>query len=95
VGVPSSRVLADTWKELQHFQGLFAEAQQSDHYLLARLNERDFQAAVPLLTASRQELDRLLAKSSQTADRSIDTRYDGRVCRACRSGFRLAHRFTP
>ena len=66
VGVASSKLMDETWKEVAHFQTLFAEAQKSDEYLASRINGAEIENLSNLLSLSRQQLDVTLAKPDKS-----------------------------
>ena len=75
VGIASSKLMDETWKEVAHFQSLFAEAQKSDEYLAFRINGPDVEHLAGLLGLTRQQLDAKLAKSDKSASTvPVDTK---------------------
>ena len=61
-GAPSAQLMADTWKEVSHYQTLFGTAQKSDEYLSTRLHSPELDSLATLLGSSRKDLDGRLAK---------------------------------
>jgi hypothetical protein len=73
-GEPSAQLMATTWKEVSHFQTLFAAAQKSDDYLATRLRSPELEGLAALLGASRRDLDARLAQpSSGSSPVVVDT----------------------
>lgn len=73
-GEPSAQLMATTWKEVSHFQTLFAAAQRSDDYLATRLRSPELDGLSVLLGESRQNLDARLAQpSSGSSPVVVDT----------------------
>lgn len=74
VGTSSAQLMADTWKEVRHFQTLFSAAQKSDEYLASRLQSNELEEVSALLRASRGDLDsRLVQPASSSSAVVVDT----------------------
>ena len=63
--------MATTWKEVSHFQTLFAAAQRSDDYLATRLRSSELDGLSALLGESRRTLDARLAQPSSGSSRVV------------------------
>lgn len=73
-GEPSAQLMATTWKEVSHFQTLFAAAQRSDDYLISRLRSPELDGLSALLDESRRNLDARLAQpSSESSPVLVDS----------------------